>query len=151
MAERSGGALIPVSAHEPERIEPEEAEQQDGHRQVRPGRGEQEGDEPDDVRKITYGELLHKVSQIANALKAKGVQKGDVVTIYMYVFIDVFGSSLYLVVVCCCCVLEFDQGKRSNPNCSLHVFFGKCLEFGGFFNVFLDDVYDHDDATFRFS
>ena len=42
-----------------------------------------EGDEPDDVRKITYGEMTAKVSQIANALKAQGVQKGDVVTIYM--------------------------------------------------------------------
>jgi acetyl-CoA synthetase len=42
-----------------------------------------EGDEPDDIRRITYGEMLEKVSQIANALKAKGVQKGDVVTIYM--------------------------------------------------------------------
>lgn len=42
-----------------------------------------EGDEPDDIRKITFGEILGKVSQIANALKAKGVKKGDVVTIYM--------------------------------------------------------------------
>mmetsp|Transcript_12157 Transcript_12157/g.28851 ORF Transcript_12157/g.28851 Transcript_12157/m.28851 type:complete len:706 (+) Transcript_12157:97-2214(+) len=42
-----------------------------------------EGDEPDDVRKITFGEMLGKVSQIANALKARGVKKGDVVTIYM--------------------------------------------------------------------
>lgn len=42
-----------------------------------------EGDEPGDVREITYAELLRKVSQIANALKAQGVQKGDVVTIYM--------------------------------------------------------------------
>lgn len=42
-----------------------------------------EGDEPDDIRKLTYGDLTSKVSQIANALKAQGVQKGDVVTIYM--------------------------------------------------------------------
>ncbi|KAL3944553.1 MAG: hypothetical protein SGBAC_001373 [Bacillariaceae sp.] len=42
-----------------------------------------EGDEPDDVRRITYGEMTNKVSQIANALKAKGVKKGQVVTIYM--------------------------------------------------------------------
>ncbi len=42
-----------------------------------------EGDEPDDIRRITFGEMLGKVSQIANALKAKGVKKGDVVTIYM--------------------------------------------------------------------
>ena len=42
-----------------------------------------EGDEPDDIRRLTYGEVLAKVSKIANALKARGVQKGDVVTIYM--------------------------------------------------------------------
>jgi acetyl-CoA synthetase len=42
-----------------------------------------EGDEPDDVRKITFGEMVEKVSSISNALKAKGVEKGDVVTIYM--------------------------------------------------------------------
>jgi hypothetical protein len=42
-----------------------------------------EGDEPDDVRHITYDELMRKVSQIANALKSQGVKKGDVVTIYM--------------------------------------------------------------------
>lgn len=42
-----------------------------------------EGDEPDDIRKITYLELKRKVSQIANTLLMQGVQKGDVVTIYM--------------------------------------------------------------------
>jgi acetyl-CoA synthetase len=42
-----------------------------------------EGDEPDNVRKITFAELFKKVCQIANALKAQGVRKGDVVTIYM--------------------------------------------------------------------
>jgi acetyl-CoA synthetase len=42
-----------------------------------------EGDEPDDVRKLTYSEVLRKVCQIANALLRMGVQKGDIVTIYM--------------------------------------------------------------------
>ena len=42
-----------------------------------------EGDEPTDVRKITFKELLRETCKIANALKAQGVQKGDVVTIYM--------------------------------------------------------------------
>jgi acyl-coenzyme A synthetase/AMP-(fatty) acid ligase len=42
-----------------------------------------EGDEPTQQRSITYNQLLHKVSQIANALLSQGVQKGDVVTIYM--------------------------------------------------------------------
>lgn len=42
-----------------------------------------EGDEPDDIRRITYNELLRKVCQISNALLRMGVQKGDVVTIYL--------------------------------------------------------------------
>lgn len=42
-----------------------------------------EGDEPTDIRRITYRELLRKVCQIANALKTQGVKQGDVVTIYM--------------------------------------------------------------------
>ena len=42
-----------------------------------------EGDEPDDVRKLTYKETLRKTCQIANALTQQGVQRGDVVTIYM--------------------------------------------------------------------
>lgn len=57
-------------------------------RHVAAGKGDQtaivwEGDEPDDIRKITYLDLQRKVSQIANALKAMGVKKGDVVTLYM--------------------------------------------------------------------
>ena len=35
------------------------------------------------VTKVTYSELLAKVSQLANALKARGIQKGDRVVIYM--------------------------------------------------------------------
>lgn len=42
-----------------------------------------EGDEPTDVRKFTYSDLLRKTCQIANALKSVGVTKGTVVTIYM--------------------------------------------------------------------
>lgn len=42
-----------------------------------------EGDEPNDIRRITYAEMLRKISQISNALKTQGVRKGDVVTIYM--------------------------------------------------------------------
>ena len=36
-----------------------------------------------EVTKVTYKELLARVSQFANALKARGVQKGDRVLIYM--------------------------------------------------------------------
>ncbi|MCM2344564.1 MAG: acetate--CoA ligase [Alphaproteobacteria bacterium] len=42
-----------------------------------------EGDNPADSRKITYAVLKDEVCQLANALKSRGVQKGDRVTIYM--------------------------------------------------------------------
>mmetsp|Transcript_45543 Transcript_45543/g.114595 ORF Transcript_45543/g.114595 Transcript_45543/m.114595 type:complete len:754 (+) Transcript_45543:178-2439(+) len=42
-----------------------------------------EGDEPNDVRKITYKELHKSVCRLANALKTAGVRKGDRVVIYM--------------------------------------------------------------------
>ncbi|MES2984955.1 MAG: acetate--CoA ligase [Pseudomonadota bacterium] len=42
-----------------------------------------EGDTPDEVRHISYGQLLDEVCKTANALKALGVKKGDRVTIYM--------------------------------------------------------------------
>lgn len=42
-----------------------------------------EGDDPSIDKKITYGELKGEVSRLANALVARGVKKGDRVTIYM--------------------------------------------------------------------
>ena len=42
-----------------------------------------EGDSPSDSRHISYAELHQDVCRLANALKAKGVKKGDRVTIYM--------------------------------------------------------------------
>ncbi|MCI5059847.1 MAG: acetate--CoA ligase [Alphaproteobacteria bacterium] len=42
-----------------------------------------EGDDPADDLKITYGALKVEVSKLANALKSRGVKKGDPVTIYM--------------------------------------------------------------------
>ena len=41
-----------------------------------------------EVTKVTYKELLAKVSQFANALKAQGVKKGDRVVIYMPMTIE---------------------------------------------------------------
>lgn len=57
-------------------------------RHVQKGRADQvamiwEGDEPGDVLRFTYRDLQRKVSQIANALLAQGVQRGDVVTVYL--------------------------------------------------------------------
>ncbi len=42
-----------------------------------------EGDDPKNSKKITYAELKDEVCRLANALKEKGVRKGDRVTIYM--------------------------------------------------------------------
>lgn len=42
-----------------------------------------EGDNPDESEKITYRDLHERVCKFANALKAKGVEKGDVVTLYL--------------------------------------------------------------------
>ena len=42
-----------------------------------------EGDDPSDSRHITYQELHEQVCRFANVLKARGVKKGDRVTIYL--------------------------------------------------------------------
>ena len=55
--------------------------------QIEQGRGDKtailwEG-EPGDTRTLTYNDLLREVSKFANALKAKGIGKGDKVAIYL--------------------------------------------------------------------
>ncbi|MDY0008216.1 MAG: acetyl-coenzyme A synthetase N-terminal domain-containing protein, partial [Bdellovibrionales bacterium] len=42
-----------------------------------------EGDTAGDSSTITYGQMKDEVSRLANALKSRGVKKGDRVTIYM--------------------------------------------------------------------
>ena len=42
-----------------------------------------EGDEPEKVEKVTYGELFANVNKMANVLTKLGVNKGDAVVIYM--------------------------------------------------------------------
>ena len=42
-----------------------------------------EGDDPNDIKEISYQELLINVSKAANVLKKLGVKKGDRVTIYL--------------------------------------------------------------------
>ena len=42
-----------------------------------------EGDDPADSKTITYRELHAEVSRFANAMKARGIGKGDRVTVYM--------------------------------------------------------------------
>ena len=42
-----------------------------------------EADEPGQVRKFTYNELLKEVNKVANAMRSKGLKKGDRVTIWL--------------------------------------------------------------------
>jgi acetyl-CoA synthetase len=42
-----------------------------------------EGDDPNVSKHITYKELHEQVCRLANAMKAQGIKKGDVVTLYM--------------------------------------------------------------------
>lgn len=47
-----------------------------------------EGNEPGDSMKITYGELLRKVCQFANVLRNHGVKKGDRISIYLPMILE---------------------------------------------------------------
>lgn len=47
-----------------------------------------EGDSPEDDKKVTYRELHEQVCRFANVLKEQGVQKGDVVSIYMPMVVE---------------------------------------------------------------
>ena len=55
-----------------------------------------EGDDPKDSRHITYGELHGFVCRLANVLKARGVKKGDRVTIYM----PMIPEAVYAMLAC---------------------------------------------------
>ncbi len=44
--------------------------------------------EPDEVKKYTYQELYNEVNKLANALKSMGVKKGDRVTIWMPMIVE---------------------------------------------------------------
>ncbi len=47
-----------------------------------------EGDDPADSRHVTYRELHEETCKFANVLKSQGVQKGDIVTIYMPMIVE---------------------------------------------------------------
>ena len=47
-----------------------------------------EGDDPKDDKKVTYQELYEQVGRLANALKERGVKKGDRVCIYMPMILE---------------------------------------------------------------
>jgi acetyl-CoA synthetase len=55
-----------------------------------------EGDEPDDHKEITYHDLHAETCRFANVLKARGVKKGDTVTIYM----PMIPEAAYAVLAC---------------------------------------------------
>ena len=55
-----------------------------------------EGDNPDDSKYITYGELHREVSRFGNVLRAQGVQKGDRVTLYM----PMIPEAVYAMLAC---------------------------------------------------
>lgn len=47
-----------------------------------------EGNHPEDFSRITYKKLLQEVCRFANVLKSHGVQKGDTVSIYMPMILE---------------------------------------------------------------
>lgn len=55
-----------------------------------------EGDDPSDDATITYGQLKDEVCKLANALKERGVKKGDRVTIYM----PMIAEAVYAMLAC---------------------------------------------------
>jgi acetyl-CoA synthetase len=68
-------------------------------RQIANGLGDKvavywEGEPVDDKKTYTYTQLLAEVSQFANALKSKGVEKGDVVAIYLPMIPELMISQL---------------------------------------------------------
>lgn len=55
-----------------------------------------EGDDPSEDKEVTYGELKDEVCKLANALKSRGVKKGDRVTIYMPMIVQ----AVYAMLAC---------------------------------------------------
>ncbi|XP_048861411.1 acetyl-coenzyme A synthetase, cytoplasmic isoform X2 [Brienomyrus brachyistius] len=53
-----------------------------------------EGNEPGDELKITYRELLQRVCKLANVLKSLGVKKGDRISIYMPMIVELVVAML---------------------------------------------------------
>ncbi len=47
-----------------------------------------EGDDPNEAKTVTYGEAFEQVCRLANVLTARGIKKGDRVTIYMPMIVE---------------------------------------------------------------
>ncbi|UCV04084.1 acetate--CoA ligase [Dechloromonas denitrificans] len=56
-----------------------------------------QGDDPDESRTVTWGELADQVNRFANVLSGLGVQKGDVVTIYLPVIPEIMVAMMACV------------------------------------------------------
>ena len=56
-----------------------------------------EGNSPDEQASYTYNDVLEKVKKFANVLKSKGVKKGDTVTLYMPMVVELGKFFLILV------------------------------------------------------
>ena len=112
-----------------------------------------EGDEPTEVKRITYGEALAGTCQLANALRARGVRKGDRVCLYM----PMVPEAAYAMLACarigaihsvvfagfsaealrarivdsqCKVVLTADEGLRATKKIKLKATVDKALEEG---------------------
>jgi len=110
-----------------------------------------EGDEPTDDKTITYKELHEHVCRLANAMKARGVKKGDRVCIYM----PMVAEAAYAMLACtrigaihsivfggfspdalaqriddskCCAVITADEGVRGGRKIPLKANTDKALE-----------------------
>uniref|UniRef100_A0A8C1LMT6 acetate--CoA ligase n=1 Tax=Cyprinus carpio TaxID=7962 RepID=A0A8C1LMT6_CYPCA len=55
---------------------------------------DREGNEPGDEKTVTYRELLQQVCKFANVLKSQGVKKGDCVSIYMPMVVELVVAML---------------------------------------------------------
>ena len=110
-----------------------------------------EGDNPQDSEHISYQQLFERVSRLANALRARGVKKGDRVSIYM----PMIPEAAYAMLACarigaihsvvfggfspeaikdrildadCRVVITADQGKRGGRTIALKHNVDKALE-----------------------
>uniref|UniRef100_A0A3Q3WN48 acetate--CoA ligase n=1 Tax=Mola mola TaxID=94237 RepID=A0A3Q3WN48_MOLML len=71
-----------------------------------------EGNEPGDQLTVTYRELLQRVCQFANVLKSQGVKKGDRVSIYMPMVVE-----LVVAMLACRVLHRFFAGFSAESLC----------------------------------
>ncbi|KAG8196839.1 hypothetical protein JTE90_027552 [Oedothorax gibbosus] len=115
-------------------------------RNVQNGHGEQiayywEGNDPQDYDKITYRELLRRVCRFANVLKSKGVQKGDMVAMYMPMVVE-----LVVAMFACARIGAMHSvvfGGYSSESLAERVLDGKCKILITADGVFRGEKYVH--------